>query len=88
MMDLTKIKQFLRLDTDAEDILLESYAQAAEEYLKAACGAAIDISGQRAELVQLMLISDWFESRTMYGKGGYSQTIGSILQQLQLETED
>ena len=87
MIDLTKIKQFLRLDTDAEDTLLESYSQAAEDYLKAACGSAVNAHDARAELVQLMLISDWFESRSIYGKGGYAQTISSIIQQLQLETE-
>ena len=98
MIELVKIKQFLRLDTDAEDMLLEQYAQAADQYVLAACGKAVNLSDPRAENVQLMLIADWFENRTMYGqtgynrtmygKIGYSQSISSMLTQLQLETEE
>lgn len=85
MVDLVKIKQFLHLDTDAEDELLNSYAQAAESYIKAACGKGVNMYDSRAELVQEMLIADWFENRTMYASGSYSQTISSIILQLQLE---
>ena len=87
MIELTKIKEFLRLDTDAEDMLLKTYAQAAEDYLKAACGEGVCLLDARAELVQLMLIADWFENRTMYANGTYSNNISSMIMQLQLETE-
>lgn len=87
MIALEKIKQFLRIDTDAEDTLLNSYSQAAENYIKAACGAGVNLFDNRAELIQLMLIADWFENRTMYGTGNYRASINSLVTQLQLETE-
>lgn len=87
MLQLDKIKMFLRLDTNAEDMLLEHYSTVAEEYVKAACGQNVILEDPRIELVQLMLISDWFENRTMYGKSGYSSNINSILMQVRLETE-
>lgn len=87
MIDLKTVKEFLRIDTDAEDVLLEQYIKASERYVKAACGEKVDLSDERAVLVQEMLISDWFENRTMCGKGSYSQNINSMIMQLSLETE-
>ena len=88
MLELQSIKEFLRIDTDADDKLLQSFSIAAEEYLKESCGEKVNLVSQRATLVQQMLISDWYENRSLYSKGNYSQTINSILMQLRLEAED
>lgn len=88
MVGLEEIKQFLRIDTDAEDLLLTKYAEAAEKYIKSACGEAVCMTDPRTDLVQLMLIADWFENRTMYSNGSYSRSINSMMTQLRLEAED
>ena len=87
MVELQKIKEFLKIDTDAEDTLLGEFAKTAEEYLINSCGQNVDLTCSRAETVQLMLISDWFENRSLYANGSYSRAISSMLMQLQLEAE-
>lgn len=88
MVDLIKIKSFLRIDGDAEDEILKSFRKTAEEYVKSTCGEFVDINCGRAEMAQLMLISDWYENRSAYSTGNYSRAIDSILTQLRLEAAE
>ena len=85
MVKLDTIKEFMHIDNDAEDALLNQFAQAAEEYVKSACGEGVNIYSRRAETVQLMLISDWRENRSLYAQGSYSRAVDSMLMQLRLE---
>ena len=85
MVKLDRIKEFMHIDIDAEDALLNQFAQAAEDYIKSSCGEGADTQSPRAELVQLMLISDWRENRSLYAQGSYSRAIDSILMQIRLE---
>lgn len=88
MLDVEKIKTFLRIDTDAEDELLSSFAQAADEFVINSCGdgAAKLLDTPRVELIQQMLIADWYENRCINGnKGGFARSIESMLMQLRLE---
>ena len=87
MVKIEKIKEFLHIDTDTEDVLLNQYARTAEDYLKSSCGKRVNLDDSRAELVQLMLIADWHETRTLYAQGTYSRAVDSMIMQLKLETE-
>lgn len=86
-MELSEVKNFLRLDISDDDEFLTSCISAAEEYLKAACGDNVNLESKRAHTAVLMLVGDYYESRSPYGQGKYSQNISSILTQLALETE-
>lgn len=85
-MDLQEVKRFLRVDYDDDDELISSLINSAEEYIRSACGIGVNLQSERARTVERMLISDWYESRSPYGQGKYSQSITTMLVQLQLET--
>lgn len=87
MLDLATVKNFLRCEHDEDDALIETYIEAAADYVKSACGDSVDLETAKARTIQLMLISDYYETRTAYGQGGYSHNISSALTQLRLETE-
>ncbi len=87
MVDLDKAKNFLRVEHDEDDTLIEMYIDAAAGYIKSACGDNVDLNKKKVETVQLMLISDYYENRAATGQGGYSHSVSSMLTQLRLETE-
>ena len=86
-LELTEVKNFLRIDFDDDDALLEHYMQTAEEYIKSACGENVNLEKSKAKTIMLMLIGDYYESRSPYGQQKYSQNISTLLLQLQLETD-
>lgn len=88
MITREEAKNFLRVDIDDDDALIDMYIVAAEEYVKSACGENVNLQCQRARIIMLMLVGDYYESRSIYGSGKYSQNIASMLWQLRLETEE
>lgn len=86
-LELTEVKNFLRIDFDDDDALLEHYIQTAEEYVKSACGENVNLEKSKAKTIMLMLIGDYYESHSPYGQQKYSQNISTLLLQLQLETD-
>lgn len=88
MVTLERAKQFLRIEHDFDDELISSFITAAEKYVKSACGKNVDLDEERAEIVTLMITSDYYECRTPYGQEKYSQNVSTILTQLRLETEE
>lgn len=87
MVDLATAKDFLRVEHNADDKLIELYIDSAKEYVTSACGNNVDFTKKRTETIVLMLVSDYYETRTAYGKGAYSHNVSSMLTQLRLETE-
>lgn len=87
-MELKKVKDFLRVEHDAEDELIEGFITAAEEYVRSSCGADTDFTQKRVETVIFMLVSDMYEQRTAGGKGSYSRSIASMLTQLRIESDE
>ena len=88
MINLDRVKCFVRVDQDADDNLLLSYIDASRRYIISACGENVNLNDSRAEQIQLMMIGDWYDTRSMYGSGSYSNTVNSMLMQLRLETEN
>lgn len=86
MLELQEIKEFLRIDGDTEDNMLQSFARAAESYIKSACGENVDVECEHAKLIMKMIVADYYENRQPYGSAQYTQVISSMLLQLQLET--
>lgn len=68
MLQLEKIKLYLRIDDDSEDTLLSSFEKTSREEIKISTGVE---SGSKAseteiyELTQLILISDMYENRSI-----------------------
>lgn len=87
MLDLATVKNFLRCEHDEDDELIQMYIESAEDYVKSACGDNVDLEKAKSRTILLMLISDYYENRTVYGQGQYSHNVSSMITQLRLETE-
>lgn len=93
MIELQEVKDYLRVDIEEDDPLLETLIIAAVEYLKNATGKeypATDEEGNaiKYELEKIylkLLIAYWYENRTPAGKVGeeFSQMTKSLILQLQ-----
>ena len=63
-MDLEELKLFLRIDTEEEDTLIQGLQLSAEEYLLNA-GINKDYSKELYKLAVKILVSHWFENRSV-----------------------
>ena len=93
IISLKEVKEYVRIDIDEDDQLLETLIAAAEEYLKNATGKEYpetDEDGNKIkyELEKIylqLLIAYWYEKRTPAGGVGedFSFMAKSIMLQLQ-----
>lgn len=67
-MDLEELKLFLRIDTEEEDTLIQGLQISAEEYLTNA-GIKKDYSKELYKLAIKILVSHWFENRSVENIG-------------------
>ncbi|MED4969738.1 head-tail connector protein [Parageobacillus toebii] len=84
IVSIDEAKEWLRVDHNDEDNMIQMLIKAAEKYLKNATGNTFDSSNELAQLFCLVLVADWYENREMIGKAT-DQTrpiIQSILTQL------
>lgn len=85
-MDLQMVKQYLRIDTDADDQLLGIMMEAAEQYIVDAAGK-YDREDYKAGMLFLAIVQDLYENRSTSlsenGKRRLARTQASILLQLQ-----
>lgn len=68
-MDLNEVKLYLRLDTDDEDELILEFISAAEMYLESS-GIAPDYTNPQYKLAVKMLVSEYYDGRTLNGTMG------------------
>lgn len=83
-MELDKLKQYLRIDED-DDELLEMFQGMAKEYIKNAV-KDVDDESKLYELTEALLVSHWYENREVarIGNNAYSipHSFEGIIQQL------
>lgn len=65
MVDLTKAKEYLRIDEDYEDTLIEMLIDFSKEEIKNSTGVTFNSGGNTKtyELAQLIIITDRYENR-------------------------
>ncbi|MDF2546140.1 MAG: hypothetical protein K0R93_1038 [Anaerosolibacter sp.] len=81
-MGINELKEYLRIDDDASDTLIQALQISAEEYLLNA-GVAKDYSKMLYGLAVKMLVTSWFENRETGGKKDLSSlSLQSIIIQL------
>lgn len=88
-MELTLIKQFLKVDFDDDDNIIELMANVATDYISAAVGSC-NYEDARVRLLALVIITELYEKRSysVEKAGTKAQyTIRSIIAQLQAEQE-
>jgi len=89
-LPLNEVKQWLRVDHDDEDTILQSMIAAAEEYLRSALPSWIDpAKNPPAKILALSIIADMYENRDTIADvrysaqlAGYRQTVQSLIAQL------
>lgn len=88
-MELSLIKQFLKVDFDDDDSIISLTADAAEQYITAAVGSC-NYDDARVRILALAIITELYEKRSYsVEKAGVKAqyTIRSIIAQLQAEQE-
>lgn len=65
MVDLTKAKEYLRIDEEYEDSLIETLIEFSKEEIEHSTGVTFGSSGDTKtyELAQLIIITDRYENR-------------------------
>ena len=90
-MDKQKVKEYLRVNFDEDDGIIEQMMAAAENYIIAAVGK-YDSSNEKANMLFMALVQDLYDNRTLMvteqQKKRMSYTFGSIILQLQLQYEE
>jgi len=91
-MDIEAVKEYLRIDDDADDKTIELMMNAAKEYIKDAVGKC-DEENPKTRMLFMLLMQDFYENRVLTVKESdkqrVSHVVSSIVLQLQLaELED
>lgn len=88
IVSLDQAKSWLRVDYNDEDEDIQMLVDAAELYLNNATGRVFDAGNPLAVLYCRVLISDWYENRSLMQDNKTSDkvrfTLQSIIKQLQL----
>lgn len=67
ILTLQEAKEFLKVDNDIEDSLIQGLITSAEEYIKNATGKVFDSTNELAKLACKLLVSHWYENRSIVG---------------------
>lgn len=65
ILTLKEVKEFLKIDYDDEDSLIEELIEVAESYLYGATGKYFDSSNKKAKLYCKVLINEWYKDRSL-----------------------
>lgn len=86
-MDLTELKEFMKIDSNDFDAVLPSYQMAAEEYLLGA-GVAKDYSKAMYKIIITVICANFIENPSLVGAkggiGGLEITVNALIAQLRL----
>ena len=85
-MDIDAVKEYLRIDDDADDMTLELMMNAAREYIKDAVGKCDEKNP--TQMLFMLIIQDLYENRVLTVKEADKQllthVVGSMVLQLQV----
>lgn len=86
-MDIDAVKEYLRIDDDADDMTIELMMSAAKEYIKDSVGKC-DETNPKTRMLFFALVQDFYENRILTVKEAdkqrLSHVIGSMVLQLQM----
>lgn len=92
-MTLSDVKLYLRIDTDADDTLLETMMQAADNYMIGAVTgyeknyAKNEKYTEAADICKMAIIAQMYEDRNSQLKGDFGFVIRSMINQLEYWSE-
>lgn len=88
LLKIEEVKNYLRIDYDEDDNLLQSLMVAAENYLNdAICNLKEHLEKEefkeRAKILMYVIIQDWYDNRESGESKDFNYTIRSMMTQLQ-----
>lgn len=87
-MDIESVKNYLRIDTDADDETIKIMMEATESFIKDAVGA-YDAENPKVKMLYFLIMQDFYENRVLVVKEADKQrlayVVSSIVLQLQAE---
>ena len=88
LLGIEDVKNYLRIDYNEDDNLLQSLMVAAENYLNAAiCNLEERLKEEkfkeRAKILMYVIIQDWYDNRESGESKDFNYTIRSMMTQLQ-----
>lgn len=87
-MDINAVKEYLRIDHDADDKIIGIMIEAAKEYIRSAVGRC-DEANPKTKLLFYTLMQDFYENRVLTVKESDKQRLAhatnSIVLQLQAQ---
>lgn len=88
MLTLAEVKNYLRIDYEDDDALLDSLISVADEYLKSAISKTYNSDSERAKMLSLIVIDDLYNQRGMNEKvsGNVRKLVSDFSLQLKLES--
>lgn len=85
-MTLDDVKTYLRIDEDADDMVLEVMMQATEQYIKDAVGF-YDEENPKIKMLYWLVISDFYENRVLTVKESDKQRLSHVVSSLVLQLQ-
>lgn len=89
MKVLSEVKEFLRIDFDDDDSLINTLIISAKTYIFNATGKEFDQFNELHKLCLMILITHWYENREAVGKAEkLSFSLSSILTQIEYKADE
>lgn len=85
-MTLDDVKTYLRIDEDADDMVLEVMMQATEQYIKDAVGF-YEEGNPKIKMLYWLVISDFYENRVFTVKESDKQRLSHVVSTLVLQLQ-
>ena len=77
-MDIDAVKEYLRIDDDADDMTIELMMNAAKEYIKDAVGKC-DEKNPKTQMLFMLIIQDLYENRVLTVKEADKQRLTHVV---------
>lgn len=85
-MTLDDVKAYLRIDEDADDMVLEVMMQATEQYIKDAVGF-YEEANPKIKMLYWLVIQDFYENRVLTVKESDKQRLSHVVSSLVLQLQ-
>lgn len=85
-MTLDDVKAYLRIDEDADDMVLEVMMQATEQYIKDAVGF-YEEENPKIKMLYWLVIQDFYENRVLVVKEADKQRLAHVVSSLVLQLQ-
>lgn len=87
ILDMDETKEYLKVDFDDEDMLIENLIFASELYLKNSTGKTFGPDNPLAVLYCKVLVYEWYKDKSLMEEAKVSQKVKFTLQSIMLQLQ-